>query len=182
MLTLRLARVGRKKHALYRLVAADSKRAVSGKYVSLLGTYDPHTKNITLNKEAILTYLSQGAQPSDTVARLLVREGVKLPEWAQPAPTPQRKKGEGRKSKDAPKGESAAPAAAPAAEGEAVVETATEQADTDSAAEQSESTVETAETEAAEAAVAPEAETAAAEAAILPTDTDADKTNDEEGK
>lgn len=83
MVVIRLARVGRHKYAVYRIVAADKKRAATGKFLEVLGTYNPHTKEITLNKESVEKYMSNGAQASDRVLRLLQKEGVQLPSWAK---------------------------------------------------------------------------------------------------
>lgn len=83
MLVIRLARTGRKKSASYRVVAAEKSRAATGKFVEVLGHYNPHSKELALNKERLGTRVSQGAQPSDTVLRLMVREGMELPKWAK---------------------------------------------------------------------------------------------------
>lgn len=83
MLVIRLARTGRKKSASYRVVAAEKSRAATGKFVEVLGHYNPHTKELVLNKERLQTRVSQGAQPSNTVLRLMVREGMELPKWAK---------------------------------------------------------------------------------------------------
>jgi len=83
MVVIRLARGGRVKHAIYRIVAADKRRASTSKFLDILGTYNPHTKEIKLDKELVEKYLSNGAQPSDRVLRLLQSEGVKTPEWAK---------------------------------------------------------------------------------------------------
>lgn len=83
MLVIRLARTGRKKSASYRVVAAEKTRAATGKFVEVLGHYNPHTKELVLDKERISTRVSQGAQPSNTVLRLMVREGMELPKWAK---------------------------------------------------------------------------------------------------
>ncbi len=82
MLVIRLARHGRNKYPVYRIVAADKRRAATSKYVAILGNYNPHTKEIVLNKEKIEMYLSNGAQASDRVLRLFKAEGIKLPTWA----------------------------------------------------------------------------------------------------
>ncbi len=82
MLVIRLARHGRNKYPVYRIVAADKRRAATSKYVANLGNYNPHTKEIVLDKEKIEMYLGNGAQASDRVLRLLKAEGVKLPSWA----------------------------------------------------------------------------------------------------
>jgi small subunit ribosomal protein S16 len=87
MLVIRLQRVGRKGHAQFRVVVQDSRRTpTSGKVVAALGSYNPHTKTATLDKEKVSFYLEHGAQPSDRVVRLLTAEGVKLPKWAVKAP------------------------------------------------------------------------------------------------
>lgn len=68
---------------MYRIVAADSRRAATGKFVAVLGNYNPHTKEVSLKKDATLEYIKKGAQPSSSVVRLLKKEGVKLPKWAE---------------------------------------------------------------------------------------------------
>lgn len=84
MLVIRLQRVGRKGHAQFRVVVQDSRRTpTSGKIVARVGTYDPHSKVINLNKERATHYLEHGAQPSPRVVMLLKSEGIKLPEWVK---------------------------------------------------------------------------------------------------
>jgi len=84
MLAIRMQRTGRKGHAMFRVVVQDSHLTpTSGKVVALLGSYDPHAKAVTLDKEKAATYLTNGAQPSDRVARLLQSEGVTLPSWVK---------------------------------------------------------------------------------------------------
>jgi len=91
MLVIRMQRTGRKGHAMFRVVVQDSRRTPSsGKIVTQLGSYDPHTKAVTLNKERAQHYLDHGAQPSDRVARLLKAEGVKLPAWVKLQPDKER--------------------------------------------------------------------------------------------
>ena len=87
MLVIRLQRTGRKGHAQFRVVVQDSRRTpTSGKIVAQVGTYDPHTKTVTLDKERAQHYLEHGAQPSDRVVVLLKKESIKLPAWVkQPA-------------------------------------------------------------------------------------------------
>lgn len=84
MLVIRMQRTGRKGHAMFRVVVQDSRRTPSsGKIVAALGSYDPHSKTNTLNKEKALFYVEHGAQPSPRVVKLLLDEGVKLPEWVK---------------------------------------------------------------------------------------------------
>jgi len=86
MLVIRMQRTGRKGHAMFRVVVQDSRRTpTSGKIVASLGNYDPHSKNVSLDKEKAQFYLDHGAQPSDRVALLLKAEGVKLPKWVNPS-------------------------------------------------------------------------------------------------
>lgn len=84
MLVIRMQRTGRKGHAMFRVVVQDSRRTpTSGKIVAQLGSYDPHAKNVILNKERAQFYLDHGAQPSPRVAAILKAEGVKLPTWVK---------------------------------------------------------------------------------------------------
>lgn len=84
MLVIRLQRTGRKGHAQFRVVVQDSRRTpTSGKIVAQVGTYDPHTKTLTLDKERAQHYLDHGAQPSDRVVMILTKEGLKVPAWVQ---------------------------------------------------------------------------------------------------
>ncbi len=84
MLAIRMQRLGRKGHPTYRVVVQDSRQTpTSGKYVALLGSYDPHAKTTTLAREKAQFYIDHGAQPSDRVVRLFQSEGVKLPEWVK---------------------------------------------------------------------------------------------------
>lgn len=77
-----MQRLGRKGRPAYRVVVQDSRWSpASGKYVALLGSYDPHTKQSTLVKDKAEFYLANGAQPSDRVVALFKSERVKLPEW-----------------------------------------------------------------------------------------------------
>ena len=84
MLAIRMQRTGRKGHAMFRVVVQDSHRTpTSGKVVALLGSYDPHAKTVTLDKEKAATFLSNGAQPSDRVIRMFQAEGIALPSWVK---------------------------------------------------------------------------------------------------
>jgi small subunit ribosomal protein S16 len=112
MLTIRLARAGRNKYPTYRVVAAESARAATGKFVAVLGHYNPHTKELVLQREAIQTHLGHGAQPSNTVIKLLQREKIELPAWVQ-------LKTKQSKPKKAPAETEAAPAAVASAPAEA---------------------------------------------------------------
>jgi small subunit ribosomal protein S16 len=84
MLVIRMQRTGRKGHAQFRVVVQDSRFSpTSGRVVDSLGSYNPHAKTTTLDKEKAGAYLGKGAQPSDRVVQLLKNEGVKLPAWVK---------------------------------------------------------------------------------------------------
>ncbi len=100
MVVIRLARGGRVKQAVYRIVAADKRRASTGKFLDILGTYNPHTKEVKLNTELIEKYLSSGAQPSDRVLRILQHQGVATPGWAKTHDRFKKSKNEAEESTD----------------------------------------------------------------------------------
>ena len=75
---IRLAKAGSKKKVLYRIVAADQRMPRDGRFLEKLGTYDPHTKEISLDKEATQKWLDVGAQPSETMLKLLIKQGFAL--------------------------------------------------------------------------------------------------------
>lgn len=76
--SIRLTRQGAKKRPYYRIVAASKDAPRDGKFLEVLGTYDPKTDPMTLtvNAERALYWISVGAQPSDTVRSLLKKAGV----------------------------------------------------------------------------------------------------------
>jgi len=80
LVRLRLWRGGKKKQPIYRIVAAHSATARNGKYIELLGQYNPGVNPvvITLTEDRILYWLGVGAQPTDTVRSLLQRKGLWL--------------------------------------------------------------------------------------------------------
>lgn len=83
MVVIRLARTGKKKQAFYRIVVADSQRAVTAKFIEIVGWFNPHSKEIDLKKDLIAEWLGKGAVPSNSVAILLKKEGIKLPDWVK---------------------------------------------------------------------------------------------------
>jgi small subunit ribosomal protein S16 len=70
---MRLARVGSKKNPIYRVVVADSRAPRDGRFIEIVGRYNPQTEpsTIELDEERIRDWLGKGVQPSETVARLL---------------------------------------------------------------------------------------------------------------
>ena len=82
MLAIRMQRTGRKGSAQFRMIVQDSRRTpTSGNVVELLGNYNPHTKEAHFDKDKVLFYLGNGAQPTDRVVRILSQEKVKMPNW-----------------------------------------------------------------------------------------------------
>jgi small subunit ribosomal protein S16 len=75
---IRLKRIGAKKAPHYRIVAVDSRSRRDGMPIEELGYYNPRSKDLKLNKEAIEKWIKTGAQPSDTVTSLLKRAEVAL--------------------------------------------------------------------------------------------------------
>ena len=78
MLKIRLRRVGAKKKPSYRVVVADVRAPRDGAFIDILGHYDPLTDPVTIviKEEKALYWLKQGAQPTDTTARLLDKAGI----------------------------------------------------------------------------------------------------------
>lgn len=77
MLMIRLQRIGRKNDPLFRVVVVDSHQGPkSGKYVDLIGSYNPKMDTISLDGERAKHWIDKGAQVSDTVHNILIKEGV----------------------------------------------------------------------------------------------------------
>lgn len=75
---LRLMRFGKKKQPVYRLVAADARAPRDGRFIEILGTYEPRQEpsRVIINRERVQDWLSKGAQPTETVARLLRQDAA----------------------------------------------------------------------------------------------------------
>ena len=99
MLVIRLQRVGKRGQAYFRIVVTEHTKKPQGEYLELLGSYDPHKKDLKVKKERLDHWISKGVQLSPTVNNLLVNNKVisteKMQSWK-------------------PKVKEAAPAAAPA--------------------------------------------------------------------
>ena len=78
---LRLTRVGKTKQPQYRVIAADSRRARDGRFIEILGQYNPRTETstITIDNDKAVKWLMEGAQPTERVRKLLEISGA----WAQ---------------------------------------------------------------------------------------------------
>ncbi len=92
MLAIRLQRIGRKGYPVYRVAVQEAQRhPSSGRVVAYVGSYNPHTKEVSVQKDLAQKYLDNGAQPSPRVVKLLKQEGVKLPKWVKEADTSKQK-------------------------------------------------------------------------------------------
>jgi small subunit ribosomal protein S16 len=90
MVKIRLRRTGAKKQPTYRFVVADVRSPRDGRFIEILGHYNPRTepKTVVFNEEKAKEWLAKGAQPSDTVRRLFAEKGVME---RGPIPTSKRK-------------------------------------------------------------------------------------------
>jgi small subunit ribosomal protein S16 len=75
---IRLRRMGKKKHPFYRVVVADIRSPRDGRFIEIIGTYDPNTDpaSIDIKEDKALDWLKKGATPSDTVRSLLSQSGI----------------------------------------------------------------------------------------------------------
>ncbi len=76
MLTIRLSRIGKKKHPIYRVIVSEKTKDTVGNYLELLGHYDPHTNKAELKAERIKHWLDHGAQTSGSIHNLLVENKI----------------------------------------------------------------------------------------------------------
>ena len=75
---IRLTRVGSKKNPIYRVVVADSRSPRDGRFIEIIGRYNPQTdpSTIELDETKVNEWLAKGAQPSDPVAKLIKAAGI----------------------------------------------------------------------------------------------------------
>jgi small subunit ribosomal protein S16 len=75
---IRLARVGSKKNPIYRVVVADSRSPRDGKFIEIVGRYNPQTEpsTIELDDTKVKDWISKGAQPTESVRRLMKAKGI----------------------------------------------------------------------------------------------------------
>lgn len=78
MLKIRFQRIGRKKLPFFRIVVAEHSNPVKGRFIEIIGHFNPATKELTLEKDRLEHWISKGAQPSERVARMSIKEGVKV--------------------------------------------------------------------------------------------------------
>ena len=88
---LRLMRMGKTKQPTYRVVAADSHNARDGRFIEILGTYEPRQdpSRINVDNDKIIAWLKKGAQPTETVAKIIKISGAwETFEAGKPVKTP----------------------------------------------------------------------------------------------
>ena len=75
---IRLNRMGAKKNPFYRIVVADSRAPRDGRFIEILGNYDPSLQPAVVNidEEKVMDWMGKGAQPTDTVKALLRKQGI----------------------------------------------------------------------------------------------------------
>lgn len=75
MVVIRMRRAGSKNRAFFRIVVTESAAARDGRFIEIIGHYNPRTKpeTLTLDRERLAHWMSQGAQPSDTLRTLIAR-------------------------------------------------------------------------------------------------------------
>lgn len=97
--------MGKKNKAQFRVTVAEARRAPTGRFIEILGHYDPHTKERVFNKERIEYWISKGAKPSATMNNFLVDAGIikgeKVTSW-KPKKKEETKKEDGNKSASTP--------------------------------------------------------------------------------
>jgi small subunit ribosomal protein S16 len=78
MVVIRLRREGTTKRPTYRMVVADSRKPRDGRFIAILGNYNPRANppSIVFKEEALLSWMGKGAQPSDTVVKLMKKQGL----------------------------------------------------------------------------------------------------------
>ncbi len=75
---IRLQRFGSTHHSFYRIVASDSKRARNGKFLALLGTYDPEKDDVKADLNEVNRWFQNGALPTDTIKSLFKRKHLEI--------------------------------------------------------------------------------------------------------
>lgn len=76
MLTIRLSRMGKKNKPMYRLIVSEKGRDLYGRSLEILGSYNPHSKELQAKAERIKYWIEKGAQMSPTVNNLLIDKGI----------------------------------------------------------------------------------------------------------
>lgn len=95
MVKLRFKRMGNKFNAFYRIVAANDKAPRDGRFIEEVGFYNPHSKELKIDKELVIKWLNNGAQPTVVVKNLFTKEKI----WQEYISTKQTKGNLNKKTK-----------------------------------------------------------------------------------
>jgi len=76
MLAIKLKRIGKKGQATYRIVVAEKRSKMTGKFTDDLGWWNPHQNKSVIASEKALDWMKKGAQPTATVHNILVKKGI----------------------------------------------------------------------------------------------------------
>src|SRR5688572_2902245 len=76
MLKIRFQRIGKRGKAYFRVIVVEHTTRPKGTYLELLGSYDPHSKKLQINKESVYKWMKQGVKLSPTVNNLFVQQGI----------------------------------------------------------------------------------------------------------
>lgn len=98
MVKIRLKRIGNKFNAIYRIVVADAKAPRDGKFIEEIGFYNPHSKELKIEKDLAFKWLTNGAQLTDTAKDLFTKEKL-IAEFNKQKPQKKVKKAKSRKVK-----------------------------------------------------------------------------------
>lgn len=98
MVKIRLKRIGNKFNAIYRIVVADARAPRDGKFIEEIGFYNPHSKELKIEKDLAFKWLSNGAQLTDTAKDLFTKEKL-IVEFNKQKPEKKVKKAKPRKTK-----------------------------------------------------------------------------------
>ena len=176
---LRLMRMGKKKQPTYRVVASDSRSPRDGRFIEIIGTYEPRKdpSRIEVDQEKAVEWLMKGAKASDTVRKLLEHSGA-WEEFKRQRPEKPKKAGRKRKERPAKKATKKAAKKAQKAPAKAAKKTAKKVAAKPAEAEAAPEAPEVAPEEAPEVAQAEAPEVAQAEAPEAPAEGATEATED----
>jgi small subunit ribosomal protein S16 len=76
LVKLRLTRLGKHKAPFYRIIATDSRSKRDGRFVAIIGTFEPNSGKVLIKKDLAIDFLTKGAQPTETILSMLKEQGI----------------------------------------------------------------------------------------------------------